>query len=174
MLFRSHNQEGKGRPTHHLGQAYAQLYRVAVDGSGFQALSDEKGCHYSPSSLGSRKTLIYVHTSCHSTIRTIEALDLTHNTRRELVAEHGIEEVVAGDDSPDVYWVQRGVETLQIMTISLKGRQPRELTRLRKQGSPLQLSVLGKGQVAFVYQGKLWLRQSNGKMRALFSGGIRS
>jgi hypothetical protein len=63
-VYFAHHPNARGRPREHESKAFAQLYRVRVDGTALEPLTNGAGCHFAPT-VGPAGNVIYVHTSCH-------------------------------------------------------------------------------------------------------------
>ncbi|QSQ24500.1 PD40 domain-containing protein [Pyxidicoccus parkwayensis] len=72
-VYFAHHPRMGGPPGMHQPEANAQLYRVRLDGQNLTALSNEKGCHLSPSFRPDGE-LIYVHTLCSVTQKSLRLM----------------------------------------------------------------------------------------------------
>jgi Tol biopolymer transport system component len=69
-IYFAHNPDAVGMPMSHMARAYAQIYRVRIDGSELQPLTNEQGCHFAPAP-GKDGQVLFVHTQCHGTARSL-------------------------------------------------------------------------------------------------------
>ena len=152
-----HNPNGRGRPTQHLGQAFAQLYRIRANDSGLEALSDTKGCHYAPTPLADGR-LYYAHTSCHRTARWLETTSPTKPEALTLATETDLEDLTVSPDGRRAAWLTRNVETASVDSMNLVTRKKRTLFRLARRPASLQLVWVTPSRLLFLEAGviKRW------------------
>jgi len=164
-IYFAHNREGMGRPTAHMGQAYAQLYRMRPDGTAFEALSDEKGCHYSPAPAVNH--VYFIHTLCHRSSRQIESLDLRTGKTRQLESFANAEDLAVTDGAESMAWVIRSVETMRVLMRGRGKSRPIELFKLRKTSDAMQLTWLDRDRLAFAYRHSIWTWSKTAGLRAV-------
>jgi hypothetical protein len=73
-IYFAHNPNAGGLPMSHGTRAYAQIYKVRVDGTGLTALTDEQGCHFAPTPLVGGGLLL-LHTKCHGFERALTRMN---------------------------------------------------------------------------------------------------
>ena len=129
-IYFAHNPNAGGPPGHHEAQAYAQIYRVRPDGTGLAALTNEPGCHYSPS-VGRDGRLAFVHSNCidHQFVQ----LYSTDTRMAREPAEWGgnIDEVAFSSDGHSVFRVTRTVDTF-IFSVARGNATPRRILAVRR------------------------------------------
>jgi hypothetical protein len=62
-VYFAHNPDAFGPPGQHSPRAYAQIYRVRLDGTGLEALTSNEGCHWGPTALAD-KFVAFIHSDC--------------------------------------------------------------------------------------------------------------
>jgi hypothetical protein len=103
-VYFAHNPDAVGLPMSHTSRAYAQIYRVHLDGSGLQRLTDEQGCHFAPSP-GRGGKLLFVHTQCHGHERALVRMTLANASEATLKMVGDANETMASDDGRKLLYV---------------------------------------------------------------------
>jgi hypothetical protein len=62
-VYFAHNPDSSGPPGAHSQGAFAQIYRVHLDGSGLEALTANAGCHWGPTAVN-EDLVVLIHSSC--------------------------------------------------------------------------------------------------------------
>jgi hypothetical protein len=91
----AHSPFKRGRPGAHSGMAYLELYRVHLDGSGFEQLTSSAGCHVQP--LAALERLFFVHVNCGHRGQHLEEWGGANDERRTLPGEMSAEPDVSPD-----------------------------------------------------------------------------
>jgi Tol biopolymer transport system component len=103
-IYFAHNPNAVGMPMSHTARAYAQIYRVHLDGSGLQSLTDEPGCHFSPIPT-KNGAILFVHTQCHGHERSLVRMDLSGGSESELKLVGDATELVLSNDGRKAVYV---------------------------------------------------------------------
>ena len=148
----SHNPEAGGPPGAHPAQpqAFAQLYRVSLDGTGLQRLTNEKGCHYA-ASFDSADGVDFIHTDCR-TVR--KAFRFQPSTGRTVALDFHLPHVGEPRTAPDgartLATTQRMFDTT-VLELSQKGQDVRQLFTVPNNARPLH-AVYGGASNEILYQ----------------------
>jgi len=118
----AHNPFARGPPGEHQAKAYAQLYRVQIDGSGLEALTDERGCHFGPTNATANQ-LIYLYTTCNGD-RTLRRFHFPSRTSTDL-SKTGfiVNEPSTSPGSTRVVFSSPNVDSVSIAEIDLQTTQ---------------------------------------------------
>jgi hypothetical protein len=156
-VYFAHNPFAFGPPGQHQDRAFAQLYRVQLNGTGLEPLTDENGCHLGPTNA-SAEQVFYLHTNCRGN-RTLRIFDLKKSISVDL-QKYGFD-FSEPCTSPDqkAMLVSFGVgDSGAIAEIDLRSLQMRTLVRVGQAAPPLRPQYGTKRRDIF-YQarGTVWL-----------------
>ncbi|MCP3140688.1 TolB-like translocation protein [Pyxidicoccus xibeiensis] len=128
-VYFAHHPRMGGPPGRHQPKANAQLYRVRLDGLELTALSNEQGCHLSPSFRPDGE-LVYVHTLCSVTQKSLRLMK-NGVVQPEVLASEELNEPSFSPDGRRLVFVSRvGPQVLLKEWTSLK-RPARVLHRFQ-------------------------------------------
>jgi Tol biopolymer transport system component len=155
-VYFAHNPLAKGPPMRHGDKAYAQLYRVALKGGQFDPVTDEHGCHFSPSSLGGSK-VFFVHTGCDLE-RWIELLDT--GTRKKVIFNSERATIDELDLSPDgkrlTYTIVQ-ISQMRIRQVDIASRKASDLFVVTPDAPRIRIRYTGRGrEMLYQSNGSLW------------------
>jgi Tol biopolymer transport system component len=103
-VYFAHNPDAVGLPMRHIERAYAQIYRVHLDGSELQKLTNERGCHFAPAP-GKNGKLLFVHTQCHGYERSLVRMTLADASESTLKLVGDANETALSDDGRKLLYV---------------------------------------------------------------------
>ncbi len=155
-VFFVHHPKKGGPPGMHDPGANAQLYRVRLDGSGLEAMTNSRGCKAAPQDAGDGVVMM-LHLSCHGP-RSIELLRLNEKSV-----------VATAEDGQLSHWpdltadgrhllvTREGFETTQLLDVDLKTKQSRVLWTMPA-GYENTRTAWGEGgkTVLFQREGAVW------------------
>ncbi|MBZ4398699.1 hypothetical protein VZQ01_32750 [Myxococcus faecalis] len=104
-VYYAHHPQMGGPPGQHQPQANAQLYRVRMDGTEVQAMTDEVGCHLSPTFRPDGE-LLYVHTLCSVTKKSLHLMK-NGVVQPEVLAAEDLNEPAFSPDGKRLVFVAR-------------------------------------------------------------------
>ncbi|WP_158625047.1 TolB family protein [Corallococcus terminator] len=128
VYFAHHPRKG-GPPGQHEERANAQLYRVRMDGTQLTALTDEPGCHLRPSFRPDGE-LVYVHTTCSATTKTLHLMREGQPASGPLVSGN-LNEPSFAPDGRRLVFVEREDADAVLKEWITAGRPPKTLHRFR-------------------------------------------
>lgn len=153
VFFVHHPRKG-GPPGQHDPGANAQVYRVRLDGSGLESLTESAGCKLAPRSVGS--TVVYLHSTCEGP-RSIEMLDSNKGLPTTLL-EHGAMSHYP-DLSPDgsqVLFTRKVLFAVELHALDVKTRETKLLWRLPKEAWDARASWGSDGSILYQRDGAVW------------------
>lgn len=103
-VYFAHNPDAVGQPMNHEPRAFAQIYRVRLDGTSLTALTNEKGCHFAPEPTKSGK-VVYVHSQCDGFHYAIEGANSASFALKPGVFHGQISELAMSDDRRQALYV---------------------------------------------------------------------
>lgn len=159
-IYFAHNTISAGEPLNHREMAYAQIYKVKPDGSSLQALTNERGCHFSPREA--RGTLFYLHSSCKSQDRFIESPGKT----QWLQVQDRTNIFDISQDGQTVIWGAPVGQEIHVYSLSSNQKGPSLLLKLENSRAK-QVAISGKS-VFFEQDGALW--KFDGTHKTQFAG----
>jgi len=132
-IYFAHNTLGLGTPLNHTNHAYAQMYRIHPDGTGFQQLTDEKGCHFAPT-FNAAHALVYVHAACVNPERSIEVRESASGStpKRLITTLKTIDELRLAPDGKSAILSATGNDTICIDRVNLETGQFTKLVEFRR------------------------------------------
>ncbi|WP_395843823.1 TolB family protein [Archangium violaceum] len=155
-VFFAHNPLAKGPPMNHGDKAYAQLYRVPIEGGQIESLTDERGCHFSPSSPGGGKVFL-VHTSCDLE-RWIELLDT--GTRKKVIftSERAtLDELDLSPDGKRLAYAILQISQMRIRQVDVASRKTSDLFVLTPDEPRIRIRYTGRGrEMLYQSNGAIW------------------
>lgn len=153
VYFVHHPRKG-GPPGLHEEGANAQLYRVRLDGSGLEALSDSPGCKLAPHIA--RNLVVYVHATC-SGLRSIELLNLQKDNRITTIENSNSHYPDLSADGRSLLVTRQVLDGVQLVSIDLQKMTSQVLWRL-PEGYVETLAGWGKDSSTIIYQrdGAVW------------------
>jgi hypothetical protein len=126
-LYFAHSPYGMEGRERHRGSTFLQMYRVRVDGSQLEALTDEVGCHRRPVS-GLAKQLLFVHLACSpGGPQPAVAFDLGTRTSHAIAALSrlgAVEYVAAAPDGEYVLAATQAAESFTVYGSPIRGTSP--------------------------------------------------
>lgn len=118
-VYFAHNPNAEGMPMSHAARAYAQIYRVHLDGSGLQPLTDEQGCHFAPAP-NKQGEVLFVHTQCHGFERSLVRKALPAGAESILKLVGDATELTLSDDGRRVLYAVTKSRYVAIFELNLE------------------------------------------------------
>lgn len=167
-VYFAHNTAGRGTPLAHMDRAFAQMYRIQLDGSGLEALTTERGCHFAPT-LRVQESLVYVHANCGGPDRSIEVLDLrARQTKRLVTSTKTMDELELSPDGKRALFSATGNDSLSLQEVELKTGQTRKLVEFIRDSKRARPRYGSKpGEFFYVRQNAVWLLAAGKEQRLL-------
>jgi hypothetical protein len=170
-VYFAHNPFARGPPGEHLAKAFAQLYRVRMDGTGLEALTDERGCHFAPTNATADQ-LIYVYTTCNGD-RTLRRFFVRSRTSKDLSkAGFVINEPSTSPGLSRVLFSSPNVDSVSIAEIDLKTSQLSLGFKVEQTALPARPQYgQSLGDIFYQAHGAVWRRHKGVSQRiATFTG----
>src|SRR5215467_1506056 len=160
-VYFAHNPLAFGPPGQHQGQAYAQLYRVRLDGTQLMPLTEESGCHFGPTNATGEQ-LIYLYSTC-SGDRVLRRLDLKKLISIDLhKAGWAFNEASASPDSRAVLISIGGFDSVSIAEVDLRSLQMRTVLRIAGASPPVRPRYgAQRNEIFYQARGAVWVSQGN-------------
>lgn len=154
VFFVHHPKKGGPVGMHEEG-ANAQLYRVRLDGSGLEPLTDSKGCKLAPQKVG--QAVVYLHATC-SGPRTVELISLEKG-RRVATLEEALNTHYPdlSSDGRSVLVTRKTLAGIQLVALDVQRKTARILWGL-PEGYEGTRAGWGQSTASIIYQrdGAVW------------------
>jgi hypothetical protein len=154
-VYFAHNPNAFGPPGRHEVQAYAEIYRARLDGTGLEALTDNPGCHWGPAASAGG-LVAYVHMTCVRGM-WVEYMRGAHSPPE---VTSGRDELIIGvDAAPDgqsVLFTVRASPTNVVRERSLTSSDTHELLRYPDVGSGRAMYGADRSHVFYQSAEAIW------------------
>jgi hypothetical protein len=140
--------------THTFG-TYAQLFRIRVDGSGSEQVTDENGCHFG--ARFHRRYLSYIHSSCTGRSSFKRAFGRGSSPKVLVTTTGLIDEALTSEDGRSTLFVINQPDGFLLREVRDEG-EPLTIAELPRRTSRLRPAFgVRRGEILYQNDGRIWL-----------------